>query len=480
MRPVPIQWLGSDDRFHSSTQQAIGRCEQLQLHRWAILLALSDVIGCVACAELASGIFSVPFEQLAAGAGGFVLLWGFVAHSEKLYQRATLLAHFHTQLLRCTISMGVTFALILVLTLGFKLISGYSRLWIFVWGITGLAWVWVLRIVWHCHLRILLRRGFCLERAVLLVASPMAAGSLRATIEHETRGEVRIVCAESIPGTAGSPSSEWIEVAVRAGLVDRVFIAGFDSAIPETNALLARLSRLAVEVTLVSNLEGIEAQVFCRMCLQPLVDVNLAPLTAMQTLVKRIEDLVIAGVALAVAFPIFGLVILAIKLDSRGPIFFRQWRAGFHDQCFQVWKFRTLYHELRDDDAVRQTSRSDARVTRVGRFLRRASLDELPQLLNVISGEMSLVGPRPHALGMTATGRPLHQVMVNYSARHRMKPGITGWAQICGCRGEVTTPEKLRDRVTLDCYYIEHWSLAFDLWIILRTIATIIFQKNAY
>jgi lipopolysaccharide/colanic/teichoic acid biosynthesis glycosyltransferase len=161
-------------------------------------------------------------------------------------------------------------------------------------------------------------------------------------------------------------------------------------------------------------------------------------------------------------------------------VFFRQWRAGFHDQRFKLWKFRTMYHHLRDDDAARQTSRTDHRVTRVGRFLRRTSLDELPQLLNVISGEMSLVGPRPHALGMTTTGRPLHEVIVNYSARHRVKPGITGWAQVCGCRGEVTTKEKLHDRVTLDCYYIENWSLAFDLWIMVRTLVFLPFSNGVY
>jgi len=374
------------------------------------------------------------------------------------------------------------FALSLVLTLGFHPAGGRLHLSVLVWAISALVWVWALRIVWHHHLRALLDRGFCLERAVLLAASPKAGSALRAMIEHETRGEIRILCTESIPGMVGSPSSEWVEDAIRVGLIDRIFIAAFDSAIPETNAFLARLSRLAIEVTLVPNLQGIEAQALRvgRIGLLPLVDVNVMPLTAMQTLAKRIEDLVIASIALAVALPVFGLVMLAIKVDSEGPIFFRQWRAGFHDQRFRVWKFRTMYHELQDDNAARQTSRSDKRVTRVGRFLRRTSLDELPQLLNVISGDMSLVGPRPHALGMTATGQPLHQVMANYSARHRVKPGITGWAQVCGCRGEVTTQEKLHNRVTLDCHYIENWSLAFDLWIILRTFVAIIFHQNAY
>ena len=476
-----MQWRGFDDRARSVSGPAIERSERLSLHRWAILLASSDVTGCLVFSRITLDIYSVPLEQLLTVTGGFVLSWGLMAHSQRLYQRATLLACLHTQLLKCTVPFSVTFALSLVLTLSFHPAGGHLHLAVLVWASSMLVWVWALRIVWHYHLRALLDRGFCLERAVLLAASPRAGSTLCAMIEHETRGEVRILCTESIPGMVGSPSSEWIEDAIRVGLIDRIFVA-FDSAIPETNAFLARLSSLAVEVTLVPNLQGIEAQALrvSQIGQQPLVDVNVMPLTAMQTLAKRIEDLVIASIALVVALPVFGLVILAIKVDSDGPIFFRQWRAGFHDQRFRVWKFRTMYHELQDDNAVRQTSRSDKRVTRVGKFLRRASLDELPQLLNVISGDMSLVGPRPHALGMTATGQPLHQVMANYSARHRVKPGITGWAQVCGCRGEVTTQEKLRNRVTLDCYYIENWSLAFDLWIILRTFVAIFLHQNAY
>jgi polysaccharide biosynthesis protein PslA len=129
---------------------------------------------------------------------------------------------------------------------------------------------------------------------------------------------------------------------------------------------------------------------------------------------------------------------------------------------------------------LRQTSRDDDRVTRLGRILRRTSLDELPQLFNVISGEMSIVGPRPHAQTMTTAGLPLNAVIDVYASRHRIKPGITGWAQVNGCRGEVNTAAKLRQRVNLDCFYIENWSIAFDAWIIFRTIGLALFDKDAY
>jgi lipopolysaccharide/colanic/teichoic acid biosynthesis glycosyltransferase len=183
---------------------------------------------------------------------------------------------------------------------------------------------------------------------------------------------------------------------------------------------------------------------------------------------------------LALSAPLFGIIAIAIKLDSPGPLLFGQMREGYHNKVFRLWKFRTMYHGCRDEGAVQQTSRNDRRVTRVGRVLRRFSLDELPQLINVIRGEMSIVGPRPHALGMTCAGLPMTQVLEGYAARLRLKPGITGWAQVNGCRGEVDSHEKLHRRVSLDCHYIDHWSLSLDLWIVLRTAVLLLFDRGAY
>ena len=178
--------------------------------------------------------------------------------------------------------------------------------------------------------------------------------------------------------------------------------------------------------------------------------------------------------------PLMLLIALAIKLDSRGPVFFRQTRYGFNNHLIRVWKFRTMYHHMTDVAGSVLTQRDDPRVTRVGRFLRRTSLDELPQLLNVVTGEMSLVGPRPHALQAKA-GELLYQdVMHHYAARHRVKPGLTGWAQVHGWRGETDTPEKLTRRVEHDLYYIDHWSLLLDLQILLRTARVVLGDKNAF
>jgi lipopolysaccharide/colanic/teichoic acid biosynthesis glycosyltransferase len=176
------------------------------------------------------------------------------------------------------------------------------------------------------------------------------------------------------------------------------------------------------------------------------------------------------------------LAALAIKLDSKGPIFFKQRRYGFNNELVEIYKFRSMYVEDTDATAAKLVTRNDPRVTRVGRFIRKTSLDELPQLLNVVfAGDLSLVGPRPHALQAKAEDRLYHEAVDGYFARHRVKPGITGWAQINGWRGEVDSEEKIQKRVEFDLYYIENWSVLFDLVILLKTpMALMTRNENAY
>jgi Undecaprenyl-phosphate glucose phosphotransferase len=201
-----------------------------------------------------------------------------------------------------------------------------------------------------------------------------------------------------------------------------------------------------------------------------LLNVMDRPLRDWRRIGKEIEDRVLAAMILMLISPLMLVVSLLIKLDSPGPVFFRQKRYGFNNELIEVLKFRTMYNNARDENAEQLTRRNDPRVTRLGAFLRRTSIDELPQFLNVLRGEMSIVGPRPHALAAKA-GRLLYQDAVGYyDARHRMKPGITGWAQVNGWRGETETIEQIRKRVEHDLYYIENWSIRLDLAIILRTI----------
>ncbi|MGZ8364576.1 MAG: sugar transferase, partial [Caulobacteraceae bacterium] len=194
---------------------------------------------------------------------------------------------------------------------------------------------------------------------------------------------------------------------------------------------------------------------------------------------KRMQDLIVGGLMLIGLSPILALVALGVKLDSPGPIFFRQRRHGFNNEEIVVWKFRSMRADAADATACKQVVCNDDRVTRVGRFIRKTSLDELPQLLNVLTGEMSIVGPRPHAIGMKTGDTESARLVAEYAHRHRLKPGITGWAAIKGSRGPVHTPEDVRQRVAYDVEYIERQSLWLDLYIIAMTLPCLLGDRAA-
>lgn len=205
------------------------------------------------------------------------------------------------------------------------------------------------------------------------------------------------------------------------------------------------------------------------------------PLGGWNIVIKRAFDLVFALLICIAALPLFAVIVLAIRLESPGPILFRQRRHGINNHEFDIFKFRTMRHAPDGGDApLRQTLRDDDRITRVGRILRRWSLDELPQLLNVLAGSMSLVGPRPHAVNMRTEGLLGEQITDLYPHRHRVKPGITGWAQVNGARGATDTTAQLNHRIDLDLFYIEKSSPQFDVQILLLTTRAVIRSANAY
>ena len=204
------------------------------------------------------------------------------------------------------------------------------------------------------------------------------------------------------------------------------------------------------------------------------------PARGASAIAKRAEDIVVAVLLLVVlAIPMLACGLM-IRLNSRGPALFRQERIGLHGRRFVMLKFRTMYHEAESPASWRQATRGDSRVTPIGTFLRRTSLDELPQLLNVLTGAMSMVGPRPHAPGTCAAGRPFEHVTHQYAARHCVKPGLTGLAQVRGWRGETDTEEKLLRRLDSDLEYIAAPSVGGDLLILCRTIITVARMLNAY
>ncbi|MEO1020587.1 MAG: undecaprenyl-phosphate glucose phosphotransferase, partial [Pseudomonadota bacterium] len=211
----------------------------------------------------------------------------------------------------------------------------------------------------------------------------------------------------------------------------------------------------------------------------PLLNIFERPLDGWDGIVKVIEDRLLAALMLLALSPVMLLVAIGIKLTSKGPVLFKQQRYGFNNEIIEVFKFRSMYVQACQDGAtpLNQASRNDPRVTSIGRFIRRTSLDELPQLINVLNGTMSIVGPRPHAV---AHNEYYARLIDEYLARHKVKPGITGWAQVNGFRGETETLDKMQSRVQYDLHYIENWSLAFDIRIILLTALVGFTDRNAY
>lgn len=212
----------------------------------------------------------------------------------------------------------------------------------------------------------------------------------------------------------------------------------------------------------------------------PMLPVLDRPLSDADRMIKNVEDRIIGLALLILTAPVMVMVALAVRLESKGPILFRQKRLGFNNELIEVCKFRSMYTDMSDSMAAKLVTKDDPRVTRVGRFIRKTSLDELPQLFNVFRGEMSIVGPRPHALQAKAGDDLYHDAVRSYFARHKMKPGITGWAQVNGWRGETDTLEKIEQRVEHDMHYINHWSVLLDLYIIIVTPFALIGGKNAY
>jgi len=206
------------------------------------------------------------------------------------------------------------------------------------------------------------------------------------------------------------------------------------------------------------------------------IEIQRAPLNGAQRFVKRVMDIVLASLALIFFLPIMALTAIAIKLDSPGPVIFRQNRNGFNGRQFVIFKFRTMTVQ-ENGPVVRQATRDDPRVTSIGRLLRSASIDELPQLMNVLKGDMSLIGPRPHAL---AHDSYFEEILSDYAFRHHVKPGITGWAQCNGARGAMPSLEHISERVKLDLWYINNWSLWLDIRILIKTLVEVLRKRNAY
>ena len=268
--------------------------------------------------------------------------------------------------------------------------------------------------------------------------------------------------------------------------VDRIVITVTSTAQARVRELIDRIRNLPQEIILVLDLEGFnpEQTSLASVVHAPAAYVSGAPRDIRRAAVKRIFDLCVAAVSIVLLAVPMAVIAVLIKFDSKGPVLFRQKRHGFNNEIIRVWKFRTMRPESEaegrraEEGLIRQTTANDPRVTRIGRFLRLSSLDELPQLVNVLKGEMSIVGPRPHAVGMTAGSIEVTRTVGDYAHRHRMKPGMTGWAQINGSRGPCDTPDEVRERVRLDMEYVRRASVWLDAYIVLMTIPRLLGDRS--
>ena len=268
----------------------------------------------------------------------------------------------------------------------------------------------------------------------------------------------------------------------RNNAVDLIIVAIPLSAETRLLQILKRLWELPVDIR-ISGAAGklkLSRGAYSYLGNLPLLSVFERPLSSWDMIFKDIMDRSIALLAVIGLAPVMVAVACAVRYESKGPVIFKQKRFGFNNELVEVFKFRSMYTDMSDAAAVKLVTKDDPRVTRVGRFIRKTSLDELPQLFNVLLGTLSLVGPRPHATQAKAAGTLYDEVVDGYFARHKVKPGITGWAQINGWRGETDTREKIEQRVKHDLEYIDSWSLGFDLYILAKTPLALVKSENAY
>lgn len=343
--------------------------------------------------------------------------------------------------------------------------------------------IWLVTNGIHAHAlafsRHALRAGWLSENVVIVGATPNA----RRLIErNEETSELNIVgifddrLSRAPTNLSGTPLLGRLDDLLtwdRLPEIDRIIVTVTSDARSRVKSLVDRLRILPQRVVLLLDLEGFDpaSESLAQIAHSPAAYVSGSPRDTRRAVSKRIFDLVFASLMLVAFSPLFALLAVAIKLESPGPVFFRQRRHGFNNQIIRVWKFRSMYHN--PDAAERmqhQTLPDDPRVTRLGQLIRMTSIDEIPQLINVLKGEMSIVGPRPHAVGMTTEEQSVNSIVGDYAHRHRVKPGITGWAQINGSRGPVHTKDLVRERVRLDMEYVNRSSFWLDLYILLKTV----------
>ncbi len=389
------------------------------------------------------------------------------------------------QMLRAANGAGLPLALLGGLT--YLVYQGHGARW----PVLAALITWLAIIALHAHIlffiRRLMRAGRLSENVVIVGATPNAQRLIERNAETRELNIVGIFddrLSRTPKSVSGAPLLGRLDDLLnwsRLPEIDRIVVTITSDARIRVRQLIERLRVLPQRVVLLLDLDGFdpESESLAEIARSPAAYVSGTPRDTRRAVTKRAADIGFAIIMLVVFSPLLIGMAIAIKLSSPGPVLFRQRRHGFNNQIIRVWKFRSM----RDDPQAaenmsQQTLHDDPRVTAIGRFIRRTSIDELPQLFNVLKGEMSIVGPRPHAVGMTSEETSVQAIVGDYAHRHRVKPGITGWAQINGSRGPVHTKHLVRERVRLDMEYVNRSSFWFDLYIMLMTAPCLIGDAN--
>ncbi len=460
------------------------------------LIELGTLLGDLAIILLAATISGVGYQWLAfehigevdtfLALGALVFANFFALTSAQQNYRPTNLINAGRQLRYVTLNWLFIFFVLTAVAFTLKVATNFSRgstLTFFVLGLTSLL---AFRVLLSRYLKDALATGAFAQQRIVLISERGQQSTSRALGELRKCGYLPVktfeIGAAEIEGSGIATSlNQKIQSIVsesQGNSIDYVFLLLRWNRPQLINKLVQMLRALPIPVHLLPD-ENVEAFLSARagnIGTTFTVELQRAPLSHAERSFKRAFDIVASLAILVLLSPLMLLTALMIKLDSPGPVLFRQKRNGFNNGVFSIYKFRSMRVQ-EDGPKIRQATRDDPRVTRLGRWLRRTSIDELPQLFNVLSGDMSLVGPRPHAL---AHNTEYQTVVSNYAFRHHMKPGITGWAQVNGLRGETQTVELMAKRVEFDLWYINHWSLWLDLRIILKTILMTARQPTAY
>ena len=381
---------------------------------------------------------------------------------------------------------GVVILLILIAFLT-KTSTEFSRQWLVAWIFSGWALLLLFRFTLTYVLRAMRRRGMNHKRIVVVGAGALGQGVVQ-NIQGADWTGLEVVAflddSESLQGhwikgvrVAGKTSKA--KLLIEKEKIDEIWLALPLRAEDKVKEILYDLRHSTVTVRFVPDIFGFRLlnHSVTDVAGMAVLDLTASPMVGLNRAIKAIEDRVLALFILVLISPLLAAIAVGVKLSSPGPVLFKQKRHGWDGRLINVYKFRSMVVHCEDEGKVTQAKRCDYRITKFGAFLRRTSLDELPQFFNVLQGRMSIVGPRPHAI---AHNEQYKEQIEAYMLRHKVKPGITGWAQVNGLRGETDTLDKMKKRVEYDLYYIEHWSLWFDVKIIVRTLFTGFVNKNAY